>query len=86
MPLKLVEHFVHMNQKCVKATPTDWDIMFLKMFCIFSKNNLERFITRTEHIVLLEGLLYTKDLSPIQYEDYKHQSTDTTTTPSSAWQ
>jgi len=71
VPKKMVEPYVHISPSTVKATPSDWDIMYLKMLSIYCENNSQQSITREDSIVLLHGLVYRNTNVPIIYEEYK---------------
>lgn len=72
VPSTLIEGFVTKSRCSVRGAPNDWDIMYLKMLCIYSENNLQQYISKDSQIVLLDGLLYSGTGTPIIYEDFKN--------------
>lgn len=71
IPTPLIEDFVTKSELSVRGSPNDWDIMYLKMLCIYCGSNLEQYIAKDSQIVLLEGLLYLRTGTPIVYENFK---------------
>jgi len=73
---KLIEGFVVKSRSSVRGIPNDWDIMYLKMLCIYCDNNLHQYVTKDSQLVLLDGLLYSRTNSEIIYQDYKNHLQD----------
>lgn len=72
VPTVLIDSFATKSRQSVRGTSTEWDIMYLKMLCIYCDNRMEHFLKTDCQIILLDGLLYTQTGDPIIYEEYKN--------------
>lgn len=71
VPLSMVQHFVKAPPRNTTALCSDWDIMHLKMLCIFGNIQLN---TREKHIVLVDSLIYSSTEYPVVHKDYNSSS------------
>lgn len=59
IPLKLVENYIDKKSIRVQGKPNDWDVMYLKMLNLYSKNSNPDMITSEDFIILLDDLTYS---------------------------
>lgn len=69
VPAKLVEPYLRSSG--LQAAPNDWDIMYLKMLCMYSEINPALYPKRDDRLVCLHELRYASTNTPVLYEEYK---------------
>lgn len=74
IPLDMVKNFVTGSAHTIRATPTSWDIFYLKMLSIYCENNSIQYCNKDCRLILLDGLEYSGTGQAIQYEDYLGKS------------
>jgi hypothetical protein len=68
IPSKLVKPFVSISQGTIDVAPSDWDVMYLRMLCVYAENGAQQNMTKDDRLLPLSGLIYTRTQTPIVYQ------------------
>lgn len=69
VPALAVEHQVSKSETTVKFTANDWDLMHLKMLCVYCNNShVQMILDKGRDLISLDGLLNIVDNSQIEFK------------------
>lgn len=70
----MVKNFVTVSANTIRASPTPWDVMYLKMLSIYCENNSLQYVKEDSNLISLDGLNYNGTRTPIVYDDFLGKS------------